>query len=448
MRQYYNKRLNKAICIIENLCKIRVISPLCYNEITMKTLKNKCVILGVTGSIAAYKAADIASSLAKSGCDTQVILTENGAKIIAPITFSTLTGNKCITQTFDEAVDYNVAHVALAKRADLLVIAPATANIIAKLACGMADDMLTTTALACTCPKLISPAMNTAMYENPVVQENLSRLASQGWEIIEPDSGMLACKDIGTGKFPKPQVIVDEIWRRIARTKDMAGLRVLVTAGPTCEPIDPVRYVTNHSSGKMGYALAKSAILRGAKVTLVSGPVSLSAFPGIDVVPVRTAQEMYDAVTENSDSYDIIIKAAAVADYTPRSYTDHKIKKDEDGDSFEHGIEFIRTKDILAALGDKKRDGQFLCGFAMETDNLLENGKKKLGRKNADMICANSLRTAGAGFKTDTNVLTLITEDGNESLPLLSKDDAADRIFTSILRKMNEPGKPENEKNE
>lgn len=399
----------------------------------MKTLENRCVILGVTGSIAAYKACDIASTLTKEGCDTHVIMTKNATRIVAPITFSTLTGNNCLTKTFDSSVNYNVAHVALAKRADLLVIAPASANVIAKLAAGIADDMLTTTALACKCPKIISPAMNTAMYENPVTQRNLDTLRGLGWRIIEPDNGVLACKDVGKGKFPPPSRIVDEIHREIEKEKDLAGKRILITAGPTQEAIDPVRFVSNHSSGKMGYALAKEALLRGAEVTLVSGPVNIEAFPGIHVVPVTSAQDMFDAVTSRSDQMDIIIKAAAVADFTPISVSDQKIKKESE-QSMDNGLMFKRTKDILAWLGEHKPENQILCGFCMETENLRQNAKSKLIRKNADMICANSLRTEGAGFQGDTNVITMLTRDDVIDLPLQSKDEASGKIFDQILK--------------
>lgn len=398
----------------------------------MNLIENPTVILGVTGSIAAYKMADVASELTKRGFNTQVILTENAAKIIRPITFSTLTGNKCITDTFDENVNYNVAHVSLAKRASVLLVAPATANIIAKLAYGLADDMLTTTALACFCTKMIAPAMNTNMYENPVVQRNIERLRQEGWEVIEPDTGVLACKDTGKGKLPKPELLVKHILRAAGCEKDLTGKKVLITAGPTCEPIDPVRYITNHSSGKMGYALAENAARRGAQVTLVSGPTALEAFPGVELVPIKTAEDMFLAVTSRAAEQDIILKAAAVADFTPTATSEHKIKKADGLGS----ITLEPTKDILAELGKSRRDDQFICGFAMETRDLLENGRKKLDSKHADMICANSLNTKGAGFMGDTNIITLITKTGETTLPLLSKDETAARIFDRILEEL------------
>lgn len=393
----------------------------------------KTVILGVTGSIAAYKMADVASALAKAGVDTQVILTENGARIIQPIVFSTLTGNRCITKTFDDTVNYNVAHIALARRAEVLLVAPATANIIAKLACGIADDMLTTTALACTCTKLIAPAMNTHMWENPVVQDNLKTLIRYGWQIIAPDSGVLACKDTGAGKLPKPEVLTDWVLKELYSPKDLCGKNVLITAGPTQEAIDPVRYISNHSSGKMGYALAKNAVCRGANVTLVTGPTNLKPFPGVTVVPVTSAQDMYEAVLSRAPEQDIIIKAAAVADFTPENFQSEKVKK-KDG---VHDIKLRQTRDILKTLGEHKKPGQFLCGFAMETKDLIENSRAKLTGKHADMICANNLRTEGAGFQTDTNVITMLTPDGVTELPKLSKEAAAEKILDEILKRIN-----------
>lgn len=393
-------------------------------------LSNKTVIIGVTGSIAAYKMADCASALAKQGCDVNVIMTKNATEIISPLTFSTLTGNKTIVDTFDKNINYNVAHVALAKRADALLIAPATANIIAKLRYGLADDMLTTTALACTCPKLIAPAMNTAMYENPTVGRNISGLEADGWQVIEPDAGILACKDEGKGKLPKPEAILDALYPLLYPMKDMAGKRVLITAGPTREAIDPVRFISNRSSGKMGYALAKIAALRGADVTLVSGPVDLKPPYGVKMIPTLSAEDMYDAVVSRADNQDIIVKAAAVADYTPTTVADNKIKK-SDGDM---AIALKRTKDILAHLGENKRDDQVICGFSMETENLIDNSRKKLKRKHIDMIVANNVKDEGAGFKTDTNLVTLITDDQTISLPLMSKDDVASAVFDALLQ--------------
>lgn len=394
-------------------------------------LKNKCVVLGVTGSIAAYKAASLASALKKLRCDVQVIMTANAAKFIHPITFETLTGNKCLVDTFDRNFSFEVEHISVAKRADLVLIAPASANVIGKLAHGIADDMLTTTVMACTCPRLISPAMNTAMYENPVVQDNLRLLKQYGWQVIEPACGHLACGDTGAGKMPEPEELLSWVLKEAAYAKDLTGKRILVTAGPTRESMDPVRFITNHSTGKMGYAIARAAMLRGAEVTLVTGPTSIAPPPFVHVVPVESAEDMFQAVTAAADRQDAIIKAAAVADYTPVSVSEQKVKK-SDGDM---SIGLKRTKDILKFLGDHKPEGQFLCGFSMETEHVLENSRDKLERKHADMIVANSLRTQGAGFGTDTNVVTLITRDGVEELPLMTKDQAAhrilDRIFTS-----------------
>lgn len=394
-------------------------------------LKNKYVILGVTGSIAAYKTASLASALKKLHCDVQVIMTKNAANFINPITFETLTGNKCLIDTFDRGFSFEVEHISVAKRADLVMIAPASANVIGKLAHGIADDMLTTTVMACKCKKLISPAMNTAMFENPVVQDNLDTLKKYGYEVIEPASGYLACGDTGAGKMPEPETLLSYILREIAYEKDLAGKKVLVTAGPTQEAIDPVRCITNHSTGKMGYAIARAAMLRGAEVTLISGPVNLAPPPFVKVVPVKSAEDMFQAVTSVSDEQDAIIKAAAVADYTPVTVSDEKVKK-KDGDM---SIPLKRTKDILKYLGEHKRDGQFLCGFSMETEHMLENSRAKLEKKNVDMIAANNLKTAGAGFGTDTNVVTLITKDSVQELPILSKDEVAHEILNRIFQK-------------
>lgn len=396
-------------------------------------LKDKYVILGVTGSIAAYKAAALASALKKLRCDVQVIMTKNAQNFIHPVTFETLTGRKCLTDTFDRNFSFEVEHISVAKQADLALIAPASANVIGKLAGGIADDMLTTTLLACTCRKLISPAMNTAMYENPALQNNLNTLRSYGYEIIEPASGHLACGDTGRGKMPEPEVLLSYILKEIACKKDLSGKKVLVTAGPTQEAIDPVRVITNHSTGRMGYALARAAMLRGADVTLVSGPVSLAPPPFVTVVPVRSADDMFRAVTAVSDQQDIIIKAAAVADYTPVFVSGEKVKK-KDGDM---NIPLKRTEDILKYLGGHRREGQFLCGFSMETEHMIENSQKKLFSKHVDMIAANNLKTAGAGFGTDTNVVTLITRDNIEKLPIMTKDETAHVILDRILHAQN-----------
>ena len=392
-------------------------------------LKGKTVLLGVTGSIAAYKAAELASLLVKQHCDVHVLMTPNAAQFVSPITFETLSGNRVCIDTFDRNFEYNVEHVALAKRADLVVIAPATANVIAKLAHGLADDMLTTTVLACGCKKLVAPAMNTGMYDNQVTQDNLSRLKELGWGIISPLSGLLACGDSGMGKMEDPAMIFAAVLREIAREKDMEGLRVLVTAGPTQEALDPVRFLTNPSSGKMGYAIASAAVLRGATVTLVSGKTALSPPPYVDFVPVVSTRDMFDAVTSRSDQADIIIKAAAVSDYAPAEIASEKVKK-TDGDL---SIPLVRTPDILQFLGDHRTVKQFLCGFSMETQNLIENSRKKLEKKHLDMIAANNLKVEGAGFAADTNVLTLITADKEIPLPLLSKEDAAHRLLDEIL---------------
>lgn len=392
-------------------------------------LKGKCVLLGVTGSIAAYKTANLASMLVKAGADVTVLMTQNATNFINPITFETLTGNKCLIDTFDRNFQYSVEHVALAKRADVVLVAPASANVIGKIAGGIADDMLTTTVMACPCKKLIAPAMNTNMYDNPIVQDNLDKLRYFGYEIIEPASGRLACGDVGRGKLPSEEELFDHILREIAFPKDMAGLKVLVTAGATAEKIDPVRYITNHSTGKMGAAIAKAAMLRGAEVTLVCGKMSVEPPSFVNVVHAESAAEMFEAVKEHAGA-DIIIKAAAVADYRPKTVAPEKIKKTEGGAV----IELERTEDILAYLGAHKREGQVLCGFAMETESLLENAREKLRCKNCDLIAANSLRQAGAGFGGDTNVVTLITETGEEQLPLLSKEETAGRILDKLLQ--------------
>ena len=392
-------------------------------------LKGKTVLLGVTGSIAAYKTAGLASMLVKKGVKVHVLMTENATHFINPITFESLTGNKCLVDTFDRNFEFSVEHVALAKQADVVMIAPASANVIGKLAHGIADDMLTTTIMACKCKKIVSPAMNTNMYENPIVQDNLAILQHYGYEVIEPASGYLACGDTGAGKMPEPEMLLDYILREIAKEKDLLGRKVLVTAGPTQEAIDPVRYITNHSSGKMGYALAKAAMLRGADVTLVSGPCAIEPPPFVKLVPVVTAKEMFDAVTSVSFEQDIIIKAAAVADYRPANVYEDKVKKHEE----QMSIKLEKTDDILGYLGEHRLPGQFLCGFSMETQNMLGNSRAKLGKKHLDMVAANNLKVAGAGFQGDTNVLTLITQDEDVSLQLMSKEDAANVILDKIL---------------
>ena len=395
-------------------------------------LKGKTILLGVTGGIACYKACALASALVKQHADVQVIMTENATKFVTPITFEQLTGNKALVDTFDRNFQFNVAHISVASRADFVIIAPATANIIAKLAHGLADDMLTTTVLACTCPKAIAPAMNTAMYENPVTQDNMEILRRYGWEVIDPASGRLACGTVGKGKLPEPEDLLEVCLHAVAHEKDLAGKKVLVTAGPTQEALDPVRFLTNHSSGKMGYAIAKAASRRGAKVTLVSGRVALPRPAYVDTVDIVSAQDMYDAVTSAAPDMDIIIKAAAVADYRPASVADNKIKK-KDSDM---SIPLERTKDILGTLGANKREGQFLCGFSMETENMLENSRGKLVRKNLDMIAANNVKVEGAGFGVETNVLTLITPDAEIELPLMSKDAAADALLDEIVKRI------------
>lgn len=392
-------------------------------------LQGKTVLLGVTGGIAAYKAAALASALVKLHAAVEVIMTEHATKFIAPLTFEQLTGRRCMVDTFDRNFTHQVEHIALADRTDLVLIAPATANICAKLAHGLADDMLTTSVLACRCPKLIAPSMNTHMLENPVTQDNLETLRRYGWEVIQPASGRLACGAVGSGKLPEPEELVRHILRAIALPHDLAGKHVLVTAGPTQEPLDPVRYLTNHSTGKMGYAIAWRAALRGAEVTLVSGPASLDPPPFVEVVNVVTAQDMFEAVTARSEGADMIFKAAAVADYTPADYSGDKVKK-QDGDLT---IPLRRTRDILQYLGEHRRPGQVICGFSMETRDLLENSRAKLEKKKVDMICANNLKVRGAGFGTDTNVVTVITARGNEELPLLSKEETAGEILDRAL---------------
>ena len=399
-------------------------------------LKDKTILLGVTGSIAAYKIANLASMLVKQHATVHVIMTRNACHFITPMTFETLTGNKCIVDTFDRNFDFKVEHVSLAKLADVVLVAPATANVIGKIAGGICDDMLTTTVCATKAPCIIAPAMNTGMWENPIVQENVEKLRRFGYGIVQPASGRLACGDVGSGKMPDEETLMWHIMTAVAREKDLKGRRVLISAGPTQESIDPVRYITNHSSGKMGYALAKMAQLRGAEVTLVSGPVSLKACPGCNVVDVTTAEEMFEAVTGRQQEQDIIIMCSAVADYTPAAYAEQKVKK-ADGDM---SIPLRRTKDILQYLGEHKPEGQMLVGFSMETENLIENSRKKLEKKNADMICANSISRAGegegaTGFAVDTNKVTIITRDGMKELPLCSKEETADMILTELAGK-------------
>lgn len=395
-------------------------------------LKGKTVILGVTGGIAAYKSAWLTSLLVKAGADVQVIMTEHAREFIAPLTFEALTNQRCHTDTFDRNHEYSTEHVSLASRADAVIIAPATANVIAKLACGIADDMLTTTVLACDCPKIVVPAMNTRMYENPVTQDNLEKLRKYGVTVVEPAAGRLACGDVGKGKMPEPDVLFQYVLMACAFEKDMAGKKVLVTAGPTQERIDPVRYITNHSTGRMGYSIAKICALRGAEVTLVTGQTALEPPLFVDVVPVVSARDMYEAVVARSGGVDVIIKAAAVADYRPSVTSDEKIKK-SDGDM---AIDMERTDDILGYLGSCKKPGQFLCGFSMETQNMLENSRAKLRKKNLDMIVANNLKVKGAGFGTDTNVVTIITADMEKELELMSKDEVAARLLDEILARI------------
>lgn len=393
-------------------------------------LKGKTVVLGVTGSIAAYKMANVASMLVKLHTDVHVIMTENACQFITPVTFETLTGNKCMVDTFDRNFQFHVAHISIAKKADVLLVAPASANVIGKLANGIADDMLTTTAMACTCQKIVAPAMNTNMYHNPILQDNLKKLEGYGFTVIAPEKGLLACRDIGDGKMPSEDVLVGHILREIAHEKDLAGMKVIVTAGPTQESVDPVRYITNHSTGKMGYELAKAAMLRGAEVTLVSGVTNLEPPMFVDYVQVKSAGDMFEAMKSRFLDNDIIIKAAAVADYKPKSYSDEKTKK-KDG---EMSIELDRTQDILKYLGEHRREGQFYCGFSMETQNMLENSRVKLDKKNIDMVVANNLKIAGSGFGTDTNVVTMISKEEEIQLELLSKAEVAHKILDEILK--------------
>lgn len=392
-------------------------------------LKGKTVVLAISGSIAAYKMANVARMLLKQHCDVEVLMTQNATQFINPITFESLTGHKCLVDTFDRNFQYSVEHVALAKRADVVLVAPASANVIGKIANGIADDMLTTTVMACPCKKIVSPAMNHNMYHNPIVQDNIEKLKHFGYEIITPATGMLANGDIGDGRMPEESVLFEAVVKEIACEKDLVGKKVLISAGATREPIDPVRFITNHSSGKMGYALARAAMHRGAEVTVVAAHTDVEPPLFVNVVPVQTAEEMYDAIVSRAQNYDFVIKAAAVADYTPAVTADNKIKK-KDGDM---SIPLVRTKDILKTLGENKRPGQILCGFSMETENVLENSRKKLESKHCDMICANSLKSAGAGFGTDTNIVTLITKNSEESLELMSKEQVAHKILDKLM---------------
>lgn len=395
----------------------------------MRMLQGKNVVLAVTGSIAAYKIANLASMLQKLHANTTVLMTQNATQFINPITFETLTGNKCLIDTFDRNFQYNVEHVSLAKSTDVVLVAPASANVIGKIASGIADDMLTTTVMACSCKKIIAPAMNTHMYENPIVQDNIKKLQSYGYEVITPDTGYLACGDTGPGKMPSEQTLLEYILREIAFEKDMTDKKVLVTAGPTMEKIDPVRYITNHSTGKMGYAIARHCMQRGARVTLITGKTGTPKPPFVKIVEIESAKDMFEAVKECYREQDIIIKAAAVADYRPAFTSDEKIKK-KDGDL---SIAMERTEDILQFLGDHRTERQFLCGFSMETENMLENSRAKLEKKHVDMIVANNLKQAGAGFGTDTNIITLITRESINQLPIMSKDEAAKQIMDAIL---------------
>ena len=392
-------------------------------------LRGKTILLGVSSSIAAYKAAGLASALVKQHANVEVVMTENATKFVTPLVFEQLTGRRAMVDTFDRNFSHQVEHISLATRTDLVIVAPATANVAAKLAHGLADDMLTTSILACKCPKLIAPAMNTNMYENPVTQDNLDILRRYGWEVIEPASGRLACGTTGKGKMPEPEDLMQHILRHLAMPHDLEGKKVLVTAGPTQEALDPVRYLTNHSTGKMGYAIAKMAMLRGADVTLVSGPTNIAPPPFVKVVNIKSAQDMFEAVSANAPDMDFIFKAAAVADYTPATYADNKMKK-KDGDL---SIPLKRTQDILKHLGEHRIPGQVICGFSMETENMLENSRAKLTKKNVDMICANNLKQSGAGFGVDTNIITLITKDDVTELPLLSKEEAANAILNKAM---------------
>lgn len=396
-------------------------------------LKGKTIAIGVTGSIAAYKMANVASMLIKQHADVHVLMTENATKFINPITFETLTNHKCLVETFDRNFQFHVAHVSLGQKADVMLIAPASANVIGKLANGIADDMLTTTAMAATCPKIIAPAMNTHMFLNPIVQDNLKKLEHYGYEVIAPAAGRLACGDVGAGKLPDEETLVNYIYRTIAKEKDMAGKKVLVTAGPTRESLDPVRFLSNRSTGKMGYAIAKMAMLRGADVTLVSGPVNIPVPPFVNVIQVESAQQMFEAVRDAAGEQDIIIKSAAVADYRPVTVAEDKIKK-TDGDM---SIPLERTTDIIKYLGEHKKEGQFICGFSMETKDMLANSSAKLIKKNMDMIVANNVKDEGAGFAVDTNKVVMITKDGMKDLPLMSKEDVADHLLTEIMERIN-----------
>ena len=393
-------------------------------------LQGKTIVLGVTGSIAAYKMAVVASTLIKKGANVHVLMTKNATNFINPITFETLTNHKCLVDTFDRNFQFDVEHVSIAKQADLVLIAPASANVIGKIANGIADDMLTTTIMACTCTKLVSPAMNTNMYNNPIVQDNIKKLENYGYVMIEPECGRLACGDVGAGKLPSEEVLVESIEKHLCPEQDMAGLNVLVTAGPTVEAIDPVRFISNHSSGKMGYAIANDAAKRGANVTLISGPVSVKALPQVKVIDVVSAKDMFEAVKDNFKTQDIVVKAAAVADYTPVIVADNKIKKSDE----DMCIKVKRTEDILKYVSENRTPNQYICGFSMETENLFENSRAKLEKKKLDMIAANSLKVEGAGFGVDTNVITLITKDDMIKLPLMSKADVASEILSQILR--------------
>ena len=397
----------------------------------MENLQGKCVILGVTGGIAAYKMASVASGLRKAGAEVHVIMTENATEFITPLTFETLTNHRCVVDTFARDFQYDVAHISLAKAADLILIAPATANVIAKLANGIADDMLTTTVLAARCKKLVAPAMNTAMLENPITQDNLRKLRHYGFGIVEPAVGMLACKDVGSGKLPEPETLLDCIAMELAREKDLAGLRLTVTAGPTQEALDPVRYLTNHSTGRMGYAIAREAMLRGAQVTLISGPTALKPVPGVKTLPVVSAKEMFEAVKQTLPQTDILIKAAAVADYRPATVAEDKLKKSDGAMS----IPLERTDDILGWVAQNRHPGLFVCGFSMETRDMVANSQLKLQKKHLDMIVANNLKVAGAGFGVDTNVVTILTPDGVQELPLMGKDQVAGRLLDEIIRR-------------
>ena len=393
-------------------------------------LQGKTIVLGVTGSIAAYKMAGVASTLIKKGANVHVLMTKNATNFIKPITFETLTNHKCLVDTFDRNFQFDVEHVSIAKQADLVLIAPASANVIGKIANGIADDMLTTTIMACTCTKLVSPAMNTNMYNNPIVQDNIKKLENYGYVMIEPECGRLACGDVGAGKLPSEEVLVESIEKHLCPEQDMAGLNVLVTAGPTVEAIDPVRFISNHSSGKMGYAIANDAARRGANETLISGPVSVKALPSVKVIDVVSAKDMFEAVKDNFKTQDIVVKAAAVADYTPVIVADNKIKKSDE----DMCIKVKRTEDILKYVSENRTPNQYICGFSMETENLFENSRAKLEKKKLDMIAANSLKVEGAGFGVDTNVITLITKDDMIKLPLMSKADVAGEILSQILK--------------